>query len=326
MKTDDRLYREMISYLIDQEKHKEYCESPQSADDAPSRSPYELLENRADKSFDEMMDEMIGILMTTPYLDKDRLHQYEKVKAVSHKEGQPDAADIFGFLFDLSDAQVMSWPAYGILYDRFGEIMASALDGFAPCDLSDRVQANKLRDRVYALLSEYILKELSPEQLHTYSGDEDDDLPSDGPVCEVEDGSICEDYLYSECCVTHLDKADFDRKRNVGYIAAFGSDDVNRESTLIENMMTYIDKTNPSQAVTYQIIGRERYPSCREMVDALGSEAFGFSTSSVDGIETALTVLGKYIGDPSMGMLALKVRKLPYPIFNPEDIIKNREV
>ena len=220
----------------------------------------------------------------------------------------------------------MSWPAYGILYDHFGEIMTDIIEAHVPCDLSDRSQVNTIHQTVYALLSHYILKDLTPNLLHIYSGDADDDENSDNNTqgenqdTDIEDGDVNEDYIYLECCVSHLEKADFKRHRDVGYIAAFGSDDLNTESTLIENMITYINKANPGEAVTYQIIGSERYPSCKEMFDTIGTKPFGCTKRDASQIAQAASFLGKFIEDPSMGMLALKVRKLPYPICKTENI------
>lgn len=330
VKIDDQFYREMISYLTDHEKEKAYYDSLRPGVDTLCRSPFDVIDEFNGESFENVMHEIIEALKESPYLNENCLNQYMIVDTLSHKEGYPKTAEIFRFLFDLSLGQVMSWPAYGILYDHFGEIMTDVLEAYVPCDLCDRTKVSEMYKTVYILLSDYILKELTPSLLHIYSGDENDDeiignvqgeLEDDnGEDGDEEDCNIYEDYLSLECCVSHLDKADFKRHRDVSYIAAFGSDDLNTESTLIENMITYINKSDPKEAVTYQIIGSERFPSCKEMFDAIGTKPFGCTKRDAAQIAQAASFLGKFFDEPSMEMLVLKVRKLPYSIRRAEDI------
>lgn len=321
VKTDDHFYHEIISYLMDHEKEKVYYDSLRPGIDTPCHNPFDIIDQLSGESFENVMNGIIKALKESPYLSENRLHQYMIVESLSHKGSYPGTADIFRFLFDLSLKQVMSWPAYGILYDHFGEIMTNALEAHVPCDLSDRNKVNEIYKTVYTLLSDFILSNLTPELLHIYSGDEDDEDINDSHA-KIEDGNVYEDYLFVECCVSHLEKADFKRHRDVGYIAAFGSEDLNTESTLIENMITYINKANSKEAVTYQIIDSKHYASCKEMFDAIGTKSFGYTKRDAAQIAQVANFLRRFIDDPSMGMLALKVRKLPYPIRETKDIIK----
>lgn len=152
-------YKNMIGYLIDHIAFKDRSDDLKPGDTL-CRELFEIPYHINSRDCEEVMGEIIETLEASPYLDKKHFRQYARVQILSRVNGNPTAEDLFKFLFDLSDDQVMSWPAYDILFNRFGEIMTAALHIASPCDINDSVQAERLRALVFDLLSDYITSDL----------------------------------------------------------------------------------------------------------------------------------------------------------------------
>lgn len=322
---EQHFYKNMISYLVDHQAYMDYLDVPKSGNDSCC-DPHEIPYCINGRSFEEVMGEIIETLEASPYMDKDHFRQYTRVRILSLIKGNPTTQEIFRFLFDLCNDEVMSWPAYDILFDRFGDIMTAALRIASPCDLNDNAQAERLRALVYLLLSDYIPSDLQEDQLLIYGdgAEKSEESPNAAVFSEADEedgvplGHVNEDYFLLECCVTQVEKADFENNLDVDYIAAYADEGLHGENTLIENMITYVNRDDPRQAVTYQIIGKTYYDSAKEMIADLGAKAFGYTVHESSAVADLIDNAGEY--DHGKGAQALWIKQLSYPIIRKADV------
>lgn len=327
MKTEREqlFYKNIIGYLVDHKALRDYLDDPEVGNNI-CRNPYEIPYYINGGSFDEVMAEIIETLEASPYMDKDHFRQYARVQILSLVKENPTVEELFQFLFDLSDDQVMSWPAYDILFNRFGDIITSVLQIASPCDLNDSDQVKKLRALVYLVLSDYIPSDLPEAQLLIYgdSAEKSEDSPKAVVFSEEDDedgislGHCDEDYFHLECCVTQLEKDVFDHFLDVDYIAAFADEGLHGENTLIENLITYVNRDDTRQAVTYQIIGNTYYDSAEEMFGDLGAKAFGYTVNESSVVTDLIDNAGEF--DHGKGAQALWIKRLAFPVIKKDDI------
>lgn len=313
MKIEDRFYYEMITYLTDNSVFEAYCK--ESDPDKPLyHLPYDILDNNSKHSFEDTMCDILECFLNTPFLDKKRYEQYKIIEKLAETLSIP-TQQFFQFLFTLSETNVMSWPAYGVLYNYYGDILEEITKTIVLTDLSTESQTIHLKSALYKVLSNYILKNISLEEIVVYEGDyyheEDEEKDNSYLHDEPEEGTPWEEYERLECCVFRLNKRDFKHHRDNQYIVAFANEELNEHSTLIGNMITFVNQNN-ADLITYMIVDRQYYPTCKEMFSELGTKPFGYSRREANGI-CAMT---KFINAFCLleGMVALKVKKLPIPI------------
>ena len=316
-------YKNMLSYLIDHRALTDPLDDPKSGN-KPCRNLFDIPYHLNGRAFDEAMGEIIETAEARNCLDQAHLSQYARVQILARVKGNPTAKRLFQFLFDLADAQEMSWPAYDILFNRFGEIMTAALPSVSPCDLNDNAQEERLRALVYLLLSDYIPTDLHEDQLHIYGdgveksedsiSDENDEEDDDGIAL----GHVNEEHFHLECCVTPVEKDAFEHILDVDHIAAYADEGLHGENTLIENLITYVNRDDPRQAVTYQIIGKTTYDSAKEMFGTAGAASFGYTMHDAAVITEKIDNMGEY--EHKKGAQALWVKRLAFPVIKKDDI------
>ena len=311
----------IIDYFTDREQLNQFIEN-----DFPETEIYESAIRRIEESkedtFSEFTEVVIKELCSTSFYMEECICQYEIVQALA-KQYSFCGEDYYRLLFELYQDDIMSVPAYDILFCHYGEILSRIFFAFVPSDLSDIHQKERLQNRLFAVLSDYVLKNiLIPHEAEVYEGDyydEDenrwekyDEDTKDNPAPWRRRDKLM-------CCVCNLDKKDYKWHSNVRFIAAFADEGMNTFSPLIENLITFVNRQKPDQTVTYQIVGRTVFDTCKEMIGKIGAEAFGCSDKTAESIIRTSALIGK-LGF-SEKTLALNVKKISVSVLKAEDLM-----
>ena len=318
MMNDSRFYHNMVDYLIDREEYRKFREAePESP---PSyREPYELIKDTEGKGFKKVMDDVTEILKDAPYKDIDRYRSYALIDSTFPLFENLTVEFAFSFLFSLSDKKCMPQKAYEKFSRFFGLIVLYPLVEYCSEERAKKVYNEELQADVMESLPRSLLRWMSSEEIVVYEGDfyEDND-ELQGMYDDMGDKAPWNDTENLLCCVCQLDQKEYKAFSDIHCIHAFTGGGMNSAGNLIGNMITYVNKKKPNQAITYQIVGRSVYPNVDTMLEDIGTKSFGFCGNDYIRVASKENML-EWWGDPQESY-ALQVIKLPYPILKPEDI------
>lgn len=337
MKMNREYYYKMFYYLSDGEARRRFYkelsrEHRQDRSDTPNqiteRTLYELLRHPEQRDPTEVMSEMTELLRKAGILSESRFTQYLIIEEEVQRHPDIQSADIFCFLDRTADRNPMTEPAYGVLYDLYGEIIRVMLADCDPIDGDKPLDEDKL----LRILSGFIMRELKPDQIEmkipgedpiipdyvwrTFSNDTPEDDDKEENVEDVEDKDefefeymVDDNELLQGFIITVSDK-ELERyyaKKDAIYISPtlFQDDEV-----FIEDLVTFVNYDH-SRGVTFQIIGQ----------GCMSAEDFNCFFESLKDDEDSSVAQGGNIGEGSFdSSVSFKAIRLLYPILTEDDL------
>lgn len=330
MKMNREFYDELFYYLTDAEARLQYYralarERRLNKSDSPRQGTehalYELLRHPEQREYNEVMSELTELLIGADLLSQIRYEQYRIIEEELQRYPCLSLADILRFLDRICERNRMTDPAYGILFDHYGEIIRALFNSHDPEDyfVDDPLNEGQL----LCLLSDFIIKELKPEQIMFHAPGEDpvisdSDLHAFGESVSEEhaedddeefefeytgdDNELLQDFIIT---VSDHELEYYITKQDTIYISPtlFKDDEV-----YIEDLVTFVN-SDRSSGVTFRIIGE----GCLNSADF--NLLFESIKDQLGGCKDGDTVEETFDSSHSY-----KVLRLPFPILRAEDI------
>ena len=335
MKMNREYYFKMFYYLSEAEARRRYYkelsrehrqEQLDTLNQITERALYELLRYPEQRDRTEVMSELAELLRKAGMLSESRFAQYLIIEEEVQRHPCIQTADLFCFLDRIADRNPMSEPAYGVLYDHYGEIIRVMMADYDPIDGDKPLDEDKL----LRILSDFIMCDLKPDQIEMKKPGEDpiipdsvwrtftDDTPEDDDEVENEENVETEDefeYMVDAnellhnflITVPNTELERYSAKKDAIYISPTLFED---DEVFIEDLVTFANYDH-SRGVTFQIIGQ----ACMNAEDfncffeSLKDEEGNNSHQDMDFGEMDLDSSHSY-----------KILRLPYPVLSEEDL------
>ena len=254
-------------------------------------------------------------------INEPRYDAYMKLKTELPDLSDSDLLNLYAVMFRIEDGDTTPFPTRDILLDHYPEIVLRiAKEGKTPLVFSDEHDVSQFEKAVYTVLCDYIFAYCESDKLEIWGEYYEDAIEK---KAELVDGFAGEECVNVDCKVYITDIETVNRMKRSEYAAGYYSTDIDRSTWFIGNLLTYTTGLF-SNAVTLQITGHKYFDSYEEMYSTLGTDAFGYKnkTPAECAKETEYFFSKCYPEGP----LALKVRKLPFPLLTKKDFIKLKEL
>ena len=230
-----------------------------------------LLSFSKDRSV-EKITELLEYIASSDWVNKTRYDGYLELRSELFAFTDGDIYNMYAIMFSVADLQIIPFPAYDVLFDRFHELAQYVVrQTFAPVKLKTQPDAAVFEKEFYRALALYVLFYCPTKAVRIWGENYDGGTPEPEETGDgEEEDSPYEEYERLNCYVEITDAETVDRIRKADRLPAFFTTDLEYGNMLICNLITFATK-DLSDAVTVQITAHQHFSSYEEMFGSLGS-------------------------------------------------------